>query len=74
MSILNKKINKQLAAQYDLNYTDLRIDDLFLTKYDAAIPPKHMLGPHKYVNSACCTMCDMLWLTGIRAYGALLLR
>jgi hypothetical protein len=36
MSILNKKINKQLAAQYDLNYTDLRIDDLFLTKYDAA--------------------------------------
>jgi hypothetical protein len=51
MSILNKKITKQIAVQYGLNISDIKIDDLFLTKYDAALPPKHMLGPHRYAST-----------------------
>lgn len=48
VDILSKKIVRPLAKKNNLNFTDLRIDDLFLTKYDADLPPKHMLGPHRY--------------------------
>ena len=41
-----KLVNK-FASKYDLDPANLRIDDLFITKYDADIPQKNKLGPHR---------------------------
>ena len=47
MKKLQDKLVNQFASKYDLDQTNLRIDDLFITKYDANLPPKNKLDAHR---------------------------